>query len=91
VQEVSRRASAFFGTEEARYVISGYLSDTFLLQALQEDYDRIFFDTASHYSILDALALTGKPATAFLHCDPDDLTRQLNEEFAARWASALDQ
>jgi len=76
-QEVVERASAFFETETAVYVISGYLADMVLVQALSADYDVVFADARSHYSVFDGLHATGKRLVHFRHKDADDLALKL--------------
>ena len=70
-------ARQFFGTETVSCVASGYLGPAVLAQALRDDYDIAFVDSAAHYSLLDALRATGAPLVFFHHLDPDDLARQL--------------
>jgi len=75
--DVERNAAKFLGAESALYYVSGYLGNTVLLQGLRDDYDVIFYDRESHYSVLDAIAVAGKPAVAFSHRDADDLKTQV--------------
>jgi 7-keto-8-aminopelargonate synthetase-like enzyme len=77
--EVERLAARFFGTEDAAYLASGYLSNIGALQVLRkrQRYDVIFHDAIAHYSIVDFVLATGTPVHAFAHRDPDDLARQL--------------
>ncbi|MDQ7844567.1 MAG: pyridoxal phosphate-dependent aminotransferase family protein [Armatimonadota bacterium] len=76
---VERKAAEFFGTEDAAYIASGYLSNIAGFQALAEmvAFDTVFYDVGSHYSLTDFLFLLQGPAVAFAHADPDDLVRQL--------------
>ena len=75
--EVERKVAEFFCTESALYYVSGYLGNAILLQGLKDDYDVIFFDRESHYSVLDGISLAGKPAVGFSHQDADDLKKQV--------------
>jgi len=75
--EVERNAAKFFATESALYYVSGYLGNAILLRGLREDYDVIFYDKESHYSVLDGIATADKPAVAFAHRDADDLKTQV--------------
>jgi len=79
-QEVVERAGAFFETETAVYVISGYLADMVLLQALSDNYDLVFVDERSHYSVFDGLHATGKRLVPFRHLDANDLAHKLRGE-----------
>ncbi|MBI5385624.1 MAG: pyridoxal phosphate-dependent aminotransferase family protein [Verrucomicrobia bacterium] len=81
--EVERRAAEFFGTERAFYFSSGYVANHIVLQALADRVDATFVDEASHYCLLEAARLLGKPVTAFRHRDPDDLARCLRENLPA--------
>ena len=77
--EVEERAAAFFGTESALYYVSGYLGNIILLQGFIEEYDIIFVDEASHYSVLDGAHTTEKPIFSFAHCDAEDLRKQIQK------------
>ncbi len=78
-QEVEELAKSFFDAESITYMASGYLGMMVLTQALQDDYDIIFIDNLSHYSILDAVATLGKKIVRFSHLTPDDLEKKLAE------------
>ena len=75
--EVERNAAKFFAAESALYYVSGYLGNSILLQGLRDDYDVIFVDGESHYSVLDGASLVDKPVVAFAHRNADDLKRQV--------------
>ena len=75
--EVERNAARFFDAESALYYVSGYLGNSILLQGLRDDYDLIFVDRESHYSVLDGASLVDKPVVAFAHRDAGDLKTQL--------------
>jgi glycine C-acetyltransferase/8-amino-7-oxononanoate synthase len=77
LEEVARRAAEFFGTEQATYIASGYLGDMVLVQALQDDYDVVFADEGSHYSVFDGIQTTGKRLILFRHLDVADLEDKL--------------
>jgi len=70
-------AARFFQQEAALYYVSGYLGNMILLRGLADEYDAIFMDESSHYSVTDAVALTGKPCYRFAHRSADDLKAQL--------------
>ncbi|MGV3490989.1 MAG: aminotransferase class I/II-fold pyridoxal phosphate-dependent enzyme [Devosia sp.] len=75
--EVIDRSRTFFETEAASYVVSGYVSPLVLLQALEDRYDVIYVDAASHYSIGDAIKTIDKPVIRFRHLDAGHLAEQL--------------
>jgi 8-amino-7-oxononanoate synthase len=72
-QHVERAAAQFFEAERAIHFVSGYLGNTILLQGLRGDYEQIFVDRESHFSVWDGVQNAGIPVTAFQHCDPEDL------------------
>jgi 8-amino-7-oxononanoate synthase len=76
---VEKKAAEFFGTDDAAYIASGYLSNIAGFQALAAttEFTAVFFDAEAHYSLTDFLHLLHVPAVAFGHADPDDLERQL--------------
>jgi len=78
--EVEQAAARFFDTEAAAYIISGYLTDMTLLQALRDEYQTIFVDGAGHYSLFDGLMSTGKRIVRVHHLDVADLERALRAE-----------
>lgn len=77
IDEVSERACDFFEAETATYIISGYLGAMILVQALRADYDVVFVDESSHYSVFDGVRTSGVDVVRFRHLDPEDLRRQL--------------
>jgi 8-amino-7-oxononanoate synthase len=70
-------AARYFGAEAALYYVTAYLGNTILLQGLSGEYDRIFMDDASHFSVRDSVQIAGVPVTSFRHLNPDDLAAQL--------------
>jgi len=73
--DIEKRIAGYFGTEDAAFLPSGYLSNLAGLKALSEMklYDVIFLDERSHYSLSDGAAGTGKPVVTFKHRSPGDL------------------
>ncbi len=73
-------AAKFFGTEDASYIASGYLSNTAGLQALYsvQAFDLIFIDQYAHFCVVDAARSTGAEIHTFAHLSPVDLARQLS-------------
>ncbi len=77
---VERKIAEYFGTEDAVYLASGYLSNLILVQGLKERYDLIFMDETAHFSIRDSVYSVGKPVHLFRHRDPEDLQKKLQQE-----------
>jgi glycine C-acetyltransferase/8-amino-7-oxononanoate synthase len=79
--EVEAAAARFFGTEDAAYVASGYLSNTAGIQVLHttRTFDTIFVDQHAHPCVHDAALSVGVPVHRFGHLDPDDLATQLRQ------------
>ncbi|MCU4166064.1 aminotransferase class I/II-fold pyridoxal phosphate-dependent enzyme [Carboxylicivirga caseinilyticus] len=71
----------YFLCEDAIYLPSGYMSNMAGLLALkdQNKFTHIFIDEDSHYCLKDAAILCQIPVNTFLHCQPDDLERQLQK------------
>ncbi len=80
-QQVERAAADFFGAESAAYLPSGYLSNLVGLRALRDagEFDVIFVDEHSHYSVIDAALATGVTTHTVAHMDPDGLRAGLRK------------
>lgn len=78
--EVEERAARFFQAESSIYYLSGYMGNAILLQGLAAQYDVIFMDSDSHYSVIDGAAMANKPVIHFQSRDPEDLKRKLATE-----------
>jgi 8-amino-7-oxononanoate synthase len=72
-QQVEQAATRFFESERAIYFVSGYLGNAILVQGLQEDYEQIFVDHVSHFSVWDGVRTAGVPVTPFRHGDAEGL------------------
>lgn len=72
-QQLEQAAARFFEAERAIYFVSGYLGNAILVQGLQGDYDQIFVDQDSHFSVWDGVRTAGIPVTPFRHRDPQHL------------------
>ena len=72
--------SDFFDTEDSVYLPSGYLSNLAGLGALKriENFELIFIDEGSHYSVFDGANAMGVDVVTFKHCDFKDLEKKLN-------------
>ncbi|OGD20003.1 MAG: hypothetical protein A2W03_16015 [Candidatus Aminicenantes bacterium RBG_16_63_16] len=82
---VETRLREFFGTAEAAYFGSGYLSLLILAQALKAEFDAVFIDEAAHVSVVDAAASVKKPVFPFRHRDPGDLEARLRKKLRPGW------
>lgn len=76
-REVEAVAAAYWGAGAATYYVAAYLGNAVLAQGLRGDYERIFVDDASHYSVWDGARTAGLPLHPFRHLDPADLAAQL--------------
>lgn len=76
-REVEAAAAAYWEADAATYYVTAYLGNAVLAQGLRGDYDRIFVDDASHYSVWDGARTAGAPIHPFRHLDPADLAVQL--------------
>ncbi len=76
-REVEAAAAAYWETEAAVYYVTAYLGNAVLAQGLRGDYERIFVDEASHYSVWDGAHTAAVPVHPFRHLDAGDLADQL--------------
>lgn len=85
-EEVESTAARFFGTPDAAYMASGYLTNVAALQILREQnaFDVVFQDAMGHYSLVDFSRSFGLPVITFAHADPDDLAAKLKAHVGAR-------
>ena len=74
---VELAASRFFGSEDAFYLASGYVANHALMPLLARDIAAVFIDDSSHYCVVEAARLAGRPVHRFRHRDPADLEAQL--------------
>jgi len=84
-EEVERAAAKFFGTEDAAYMASGYLTNVAALQIIREQqgFDVVLQDAMGHYSIVDFSKSFGLPVIPFAHRDPGDLAAKLKANLKA--------
>ncbi len=75
--ELEQAICAYFGTERALYLPTGYLGMMLLLQGLRGQVERLFVDEAAHFSLWDAARGSGLPMVPFHHLDAEDLRRQI--------------
>jgi 7-keto-8-aminopelargonate synthetase-like enzyme len=81
--DAEKKIAGYFGTEEALYFVSGYLSGLFMAQGMADQYDLIFADETAHFSIRDGIFSTRKPVFFYKHRDPSDLRTKLKSELKA--------
>jgi 8-amino-7-oxononanoate synthase len=77
VLEVERRAAWFYGSDDAFYFASGYMGGHILVLILEGTFDAVFADESSHYSVLEAARLSGRPVSLYRHGDPQSLEGSL--------------
>ncbi len=77
VLEVERLAAEFFDLADAFYFASGYFGATILATVFREEFDAVFVDELSHYSIFDAARLADRPVFTFRHRNAADLREHL--------------
>lgn len=81
-QRLEEQAAAFFGTESALYMASGYLFGLLALGALREQFDAIFYDELAHYSLREAIRASALPSYPYRHVDATDLEQRIAEHLA---------
>lgn len=83
---VEKKAAEFFGTEDSVYIASGYLTNMAGFQALTEtgQFNAVFADETSHYSVVDFVRVLGLPVVMFAHRSPGDLQKKLRAKLRAR-------
>ncbi|EED36049.1 hypothetical protein NOR51B_1997 [Luminiphilus syltensis NOR5-1B] len=78
-ERVEAAAAAFYGTEAAVYLPSGYLIGAAGFAGLRPEYDVLVLDEMAHWCLADAATLSDAAVKTFRHADCDDLERVLNE------------
>ncbi len=81
--EVERLAAKFFGSENSFYYVSGYLGNEIIVRMIASQVDAVFVDEGSHYCVVEAAHLIGKPVHTFAHLSVDDLADKLRKELPA--------
>jgi glycine C-acetyltransferase/8-amino-7-oxononanoate synthase len=79
VLEVERRAAQLFGTDDAFYFASGYMSPAVVLSMSRGEFDAVLIDELAHYCLEEAAFKLGCPVVRFAHCDADALAANLKE------------
>jgi glycine C-acetyltransferase/8-amino-7-oxononanoate synthase len=82
---VESTAARFFGTPDAAYMASGFLTNVAAFQSLrgQHGFDVIFQDAMGHYSLVDFSRSFGLPVVTFAHRDAGDLAAKLKSHLKA--------
>jgi 7-keto-8-aminopelargonate synthetase-like enzyme len=78
--DVEAKAARFFGKEDSFYFMTGYLSNSVIVQALEGTFDLVAADESAHYSAYDAVNLSGRPVYKFLSRNPASLDALLREQ-----------
>ena len=83
--EVESKAAQFFGTEDAIYLPSGYVSNIAGIQALQtmKMFDKIFVDKSAHFCNMDGAYSVNVPTYIFKNNDPEDLLQLIKTHLKA--------
>ncbi|MCK5059204.1 MAG: pyridoxal phosphate-dependent aminotransferase family protein [Candidatus Aminicenantes bacterium] len=79
LQRIQTKACTFFGTESTLYFVSGFIGNSILLDGLRDQYDIIFVDEESHYSVLHAALIAQKPVVKFRYMDVEDFRKKVKE------------
>ncbi len=77
------QAAAFFGVERVLYFSSGYLGSALIAQGRSAVCQRIFVDSASHFSVWDGARSSGLPVHGFAHGDADALRQEIHTHLRA--------
>ncbi len=76
---LEKKLAGFLGAERVTLCADGYLSNTVVLEALADERQRVFLDSAAHLSVSGpARCLFPGRAHVFQHAEPDDLARQVH-------------
>lgn len=82
-QAAEDAAKAFFGTDNAMYIGTGYLFALIALSGLKDDYDVAIIDETAHFCLSDGAMAAGKQIVRFRHCDADDLQLVVSKAVAS--------
>ncbi len=88
LQDVETAGAAYFGSEAALYLNTGYLLGFALLALLPARCCAIYYDELVHYCLRDAIGAAGVPSYAFRHLDVGHL-QELLERHATAGQPAL--
>lgn len=76
---VEQEAAAFFGTEAAVYLPSGYMIGAAGFAAAAPEFDVILLDETAHWCLVDAAKLTEKPICFFAHRSSTALAEKIEQ------------
>ncbi|MGI6414164.1 MAG: aminotransferase class I/II-fold pyridoxal phosphate-dependent enzyme [Thermoguttaceae bacterium] len=82
--EAERRAAAFFGTEDAFHVASGYMAPAVATALLAGRVDHVLIDEHAHASLRQAAAHLGVPVERFAHRDAESLALAIRAKTSSR-------
>lgn len=79
--EIEKKAAAFFNTESALYLPSGFLIGLPVIQSFlnKDKFDIVFIDEISHYCNQYAVHIAGKQIITFTHLNSNDLENKIAE------------
>lgn len=83
LRDAEREAAAFFGTEAAWLLPSGWVGASILMTSLRPRHDRVYLDADAHYALRDAARLSGLPTVTFDHVDADGLRARIEATLRA--------
>jgi 8-amino-7-oxononanoate synthase len=83
-RDVERASAVACGTGASVYFASGYLIGTIGLASLEWPFDVVLIDELAHYSLRDAVKLSGLPTSLFAHCDADSVRDLLRHNVRAK-------
>jgi glycine C-acetyltransferase len=84
-KELERKISEFFGTEDTILYSSGFDANTGLFETLLGSDDAVLSDELNHASIIDGIRLCKATRFRYLHQDPGDLEKQLQQSAGHRF------
>ncbi len=81
--EAERRLADYFGMQDAFFFASGYASNAIIMRGLSSQFDALFLDELSHYSLIEAAEQSRLPLFRFRHRDAQALSEVLKRELRA--------
>jgi len=77
--DLEKNAVQFFESEAVLYYASGCFGGSILLEGLRNEYDVIFTDNESHYSVKKAASSVHQPVITFEHMQAEDLRQKIRQ------------
>src|SRR5690606_21416068 len=84
LRDAEAAIAAFFGTEAAWLLPSGWAGASVLVQTFAAEHDRLFVDADAHYALRDEARLSGLPIESIAHADAAALGERLRATLRAR-------